>query len=141
MRYAALLRAFEQVYPLPEAQRLLQPRWLLENQRPGAPASTGFCYIAAEAAFHFLKHKWPTGMCAVYEEDGAKCTHWWIQIGSKIVDPTASQYTGLGENPPYHLGRGKGFLTSHPSKRAATLMKLVRERLRPEVLEAVSRCA
>ena len=123
--------AFEKAYLLPEAKKLLTPRWKAENDGPGAPPSTGFCYIAAEAAYHLLKHKKPKGMCASYHEDGQAATHWWIVLENGVVfDPTATQYTGLGEDPPYHLGKGKGFLTIRPSKRAAKLMNLVTQCLK-----------
>ena len=58
-------------------------------------------------------------------------THWYlvrtVPIGEmnnwapiKIVfDPTAKQFK---KPPPYHKGRGCGFLTSKPSKRARELM-------------------
>lgn len=122
-----LLQAFSKAYSLPEAKELLSPRWKAENDEAGAPASTGFCYIAAEAMFHFIKKMKlkPTARCASYEEEGEACTHWWVVVNNKIVDPTACQYTELGEDPPYHLGRRMGFLTNFPSKRAAKLMKLV----------------
>lgn len=124
--YVHLLNSFEKAYTLPEAKKLLTPRWRAENEAHGAPPSTGFCYIAAEAAYHLLQNERPKGMCASYLEDGKPSTHWWILLkNGTIFDPTASQYTGLGESPPYHLGVGKGFLTSKPSKRAAVLMQMV----------------
>lgn len=123
-----LLRSFEKAFRLSEAKDLLSPRWLKENQEPRAPHSTGFCYIAAEAAYHILKKEGPTAVCASYEEEnGEHSTHWWIIIDDKKFDPTKSQYTKLGEKPPYHLGVRKGFLTKKPSKRAKKLMALVKE--------------
>jgi hypothetical protein len=47
-------------------------------------------------------------------------------VNGRIFDPTATQYTELGLIPPYHLGKGKGFLTKNPSKRAKKLIKEVR---------------
>lgn len=79
----------------------------------------GHCYVACEAIFHlsgktlrphFIRH------------EGSP--HWFLRDASgQVVDPTFSQF----KNPvPYHLGRGKGFLTKSPSKRAATVMARVR---------------
>jgi hypothetical protein len=122
-----LIKAFEKVYRLPEAKQLLRPDWRKLNQN--APHSTGFCYIAAEAAFHILGRKGFKSMYAAYVEDGIKCTHWWLMKGEEIFDPTASQYTELGLQPPYHLGKGAGFLTVQPSKRTAKLIEMVRMQL------------
>lgn len=121
-----MLLAFEKSYCQPHVISLLSPRWKNQNQKSGAPHSTGFCYIAAEAAFHLLKSKNPKAMCASYIEDGDHCTHWWLMINGKIFDPTATQYTELGLIPPYYLGKGKGFLTKTPSKRAQKLIKEVK---------------
>lgn len=102
----------------------LQPRWRIENIKSGIP-STGFCYAAAEAAFHLLGGKkagWKP-MCVVYYEDGIKSTHWWIVKDGKIIDPTKSQYTKCGLKPPYHLGKGCGFLSKNPSKLAKLLIE------------------
>ncbi len=120
-----LLEAFEYAYRTEEAKALLRKDWREANH--GAPHATGFCYIAAEAAFHLLGGK-SGGLkshCAVYLEDGKRCTHWWLTQGKRIIDPTASQYLELGLDPPYHLGKGSGFLTKQPSKRAARLMEIV----------------
>lgn len=124
-----LILAFEKSYRQKHIVDLLSPRWKNQNQKVGAPNSTGFCYIAAEAAFHLLKNKNPKAMCASYIEDGMPCTHWWLLINGKIFDPTATQYTELGLSPPYHLGKGKGFLTKKPSMRARKLIKEVKSYL------------
>lgn len=120
-----LLTAFEKVYTTNEAKLLLRKDWYELNKN--APHATGFCYIAAEAAFHLLggKDKGIISYCASYLEDGKKCTHWWIVKDGKIIDPTASQYLKLGLQPPYHLGKKVGFLTKEPSKRACALMNMV----------------
>lgn len=66
-------------------------------------------------------------MCASYIDEGGKATHWWLQnkITNVIVDPTKEQY--LPDKPPYHLGRGSGFLTKKPSKRAQIVINRVNE--------------
>jgi len=120
-----LLDAFQYAYSTREAKKLLRNDWRKANQ--GAPHATGFCYIAAEAAFHLLggKSNGLKSYCAVYVEDGKRCTHWWLTKGNWIIDPTASQYLELDLQPPYHLGKGAGFLTKQPSKRASRLMEIV----------------
>jgi hypothetical protein len=120
-----LLDIFYLVYKTKEAKSLLRKDWFKANL--GAPHSTGFCYIAAEAAFHLLggKSNGLNSYCAVYLEDGEKCTHWWLKNDTFIIDPTDSQYFELGLKPPYHLGKRAGFLTKQPSKRAMRLMEMV----------------
>lgn len=124
-----LLTAFEDAFVLPESKSLLAKRWRTKNSAVGAPPSTGFCYIAAEAVYHILKDAGleAKAYCASYEENGKSSTHWWVEVEDWIVDPTASQYTMVGEKPPYYLGRGKGFLTKKPSKRARQLIETVRQ--------------
>lgn len=120
-----LLKAFEKAYRLKEAKLLLRPDWRALNDN--GPHSTGFCYIAAEACFHLLggREGGVLSYYAAYEEDGMRCTHWWLRRNGRIIDPTASQYTALGLKPPYHLGKGVGFLTKNPSRRARSLMEMV----------------
>jgi hypothetical protein len=46
--------------------------------------------------------------------------HWWLRTPTgDIIDPTAAQYP---EGFDYSVGRGGGFLTKHPSKRAQKLL-------------------
>jgi len=77
----------------------------------------GHCYVASEALYHMLGGKasgWTPQF--IRHEDAP---HWFLRNGSKVLDPTASQFkTPL----PYDQGKGKGFLTAEPSKRAATVM-------------------
>ena len=117
-----LFKAFEFAFELEETKKLLSPKWKKENK--GAPASTGFCYIAAEAINYILGSQGKP-FCASYIEGGKKYTHWWIELNGDIIDPTATQYTKLGKKPPYNLGVGKGFLTKKLSKRANKLLKIV----------------
>lgn len=123
-----LMEAFEEAYKLQEAKELLRKDWRELNK--GAPHATGFCYIAAEAAFHILGKKDINVFYAAYEEDGKKCTHWWLKRNHEIIDPTKSQYLDLGISPPYHLGKRAGFLTKEPSKRAFILMGIVKNILK-----------
>jgi hypothetical protein len=86
----------------------------------------GHCYIATEALFHLLKDnkRWKP-MCASYNDEHGKATHWWLvnKDNGNILDPTKEQY--LPDEPPYHLGRGCGFLTKNPSKRAKIIINRV----------------
>jgi hypothetical protein len=77
----------------------------------------GNCYVTCEALYHLMGGKaagWKP-MCLKWENDN----HWYLQRGETIVDPTASQFK---TTPDYALGKGKGFLTKAPSRRARELM-------------------
>lgn len=80
----------------------------------------GNCYVTSEALYHLLGGReagWKP-MTVRHEGD----VHWWlenIQTGQRI-DATASQFS---TPPPYHEGRGRGFLTSRPSRKARKLME------------------
>lgn len=79
----------------------------------------GNCYAASEALYHLLGGK-KSGYKAMYlyhEGD----THWYLMHSSGlIIDPTVSQFKTI---PNYALGKGIGFLTKKPSKKAKLLMK------------------
>ncbi len=96
---------------------LLKGKWKIQS----SPLE-GHCYIATEALYHILNNNEWTPMCASYSDESGKCTHWWLmnKITHEILDPTKEQY--LPDEPPYHLGRGNGFLTKLPSKRAKILI-------------------
>jgi hypothetical protein len=87
----------------------------------GAHPATGHCYVACEALYSLLGGKaagW-TPMCQQHEGG----PHWWLRGPSgEVVDPTAAQFS---TPVPYQLGKGKGFLTAQPSRRA----RIVIERL------------
>jgi hypothetical protein len=79
---------------------------------------TGHCYVASEALFHLLgSDDWKP--CNISHEGSP---HWYLmnkRTGEKL-DPTAGQF----KTPvPYELGKGKGFLTKLPSKRAMELLR------------------
>lgn len=87
--------------------------------------TTGHCYLATEALYHLIgKELGYKPMCCSLGEGR---THWYLQHpDGSIADPTAEQYLAVGEEPPYHLGKGKGFCTLYPSKRAVTLMERIK---------------
>lgn len=81
----------------------------------------GPCYPASEALFHAMGGKAAglTPMRVTHEG----VPHWYLrwETGGEVLylDPTASQFKTV---PPYAEGRGCGFLTKEPSKRAAALL-------------------
>ena len=84
----------------------------------GAHPLTGHCYVASEVYFHLCGGKAAglTPMCMQHEGG----PHWWIRTADGVdVDPTAAQFSSP---VPYELGKGKGFLTREPSRRARIVM-------------------
>ena len=105
---------------------LLKPAWRRIAQETGNPF-TGHCYAASEAVFHMLggaasgwcpcilMHAgWPEGLKAGQ-------THWFLRHrdSGAVIDPTEAQFTVPVE---HSAGRGCGFLTASPSRRAAVLI-------------------
>lgn len=84
----------------------------------------GNCYVTCEALYHLLGGKGSYIIPHRVKHEGD--THWYLVIDhpnfSKpvILDPTVWQFK---TTPPYDKGRGSGFLTKKPSKRARELMK------------------
>ena len=80
----------------------------------------GNCYVTCEALYHLLG-----GKAAGYTPCSVRTktdTHWFLRHSSGLIlDPTAAQFNG--RLPDYAAGRGRGFLTRQPSKRAAALMQ------------------
>jgi hypothetical protein len=97
---------------------LLSPEW---RRRHRVSRLAGHCYVASEAAFHILggkRHGW-TPMNITHEG----VSHWYLRLDDERVpyylDITAQQF----HTPvPWDEGRGRGFLTLHPSARARLLM-------------------
>ena len=92
----------------------------------------GKCYYASEAAYHLLggKEAGYTPMVAAYEDCDphtggmVRATHWWLRRrDGTVLDITARQF---GFAFPYaSLGKGCGFLTKEPSKRAQELIDAI----------------
>jgi len=96
---------------------VLRPDW--RKRRPAnATPSWGCCYVASEAAYHALGGA-KSGLRVMHiSHEGAP--HWYLTDGSgRVIDPTADQFSSP---VPYGQGRGKGFLTTEPSKRAVALL-------------------
>lgn len=108
-------------------QNSLTPELLSNEWKNQSSPLEGHCYVAAEALYHLLKDKSWKPMVASYKEGNKKATHWWLEhrTTKEIADPTREQY--LPGNPPYEIGRGSGFLTKKPSKRARIVMERVKK--------------
>lgn len=92
-----------------------------KNPQKNLHPTTGHCYAASEACYYLLDGK-KNNLKACVAKDGNE-THWWLQApDGQIIDPTKEQYTSLRIDPPYQNGKGCGFLTKAPSKRASIIM-------------------
>lgn len=103
----------------------LTPDLLHEDDRyHGSGIGTaGHCYIASEALYHMLGGK-GSGLKPCNGRLG-DTQHWWLEDGDgNVIDPTADQFP---DGFPYESGRGRGFLTAKPSKRARILMERITE--------------
>lgn len=107
-------------------QKSLSPELLSAEWRAQSCPLEGHCYVASEALWHLLGRKDWKPMVATYFEGERRCTHWWLEhrVSGVRADPTREQY--LPDIPPYEIGRGSGFLTRKPSKRAKVVIERVR---------------
>jgi hypothetical protein len=91
----------------------------------------GNCYVTCEALYHLLGGKAAGRLVPmVLKHEGD--THWYLEkrwnetinghivTRTIIIDPTVKQFK---TRPDYSKGRGCGFLTKKPSKRARELMR------------------
>tara|TARA_Y100000294_G_C8306740_1_gene237000 strand:+ start:129 stop:410 length:282 start_codon:yes stop_codon:yes gene_type:complete len=81
----------------------------------------GHCYVATETLYHLMGSKEVKPVCG---RDNDGIVHWWLEYkkSGKKIDVTFDQYFSVGKVPPYEKGRGSGFLTKEPSKRAKIVM-------------------
>ena len=85
----------------------------------------GNCYVTSEALYHVLGGK-PAGwkpMRMRHEND----SHWFLlntNTGQRI-DATCFQFNKPPSEAQYSRAIGSGFLTRHPSKRAAQLIAVL----------------
>lgn len=78
------------------------------------------CYPVAEALYHLLGGKASGWTPQVVKYKGK--THWFLKHKSGfILDPTATQFIEF----PYEKGKGCGFLTKKPSKRAKVVLESI----------------
>jgi hypothetical protein len=81
----------------------------------------GHCYVATEAYWHMQGRNegWKPQIIRL-----GGGTHWYLRRGDEILDITAAQF----DTPvSYDRGRGCGFLTKQPSKRAQKVIDRVKE--------------
>lgn len=98
----------------------LTPDLLEKRFRGGGPLS-GHCYAGSEALYHLLGGK-SAGWTPQFIRH-ENLPHWYLKHESgQIVDVTAEQFTAP---VPYAQGKGKGFLTKSPSRRAQTIIERV----------------
>ena len=113
-------------------QESLSPDLLKPRYRAAAANQCrefGHCYLAAETLWHMLG-----GRRQRFSPRWARCddgdTHWWLQDGNEILDPTSPQFTQEELKALYPNGVNCGFLTKAPSRRAKILMRRAKQRLR-----------
>lgn len=101
---------------------LLKPEYQGHSDNP----TYGHCYVATEALFHLLGG-YRSAFRPQFGRDNKGIVHWWLRDKKtgEILDPTVTQYTSVGREPPYAVGRNGGFLTREPSKRACIVMRRV----------------
>lgn len=92
----------------------------------------GNCYYATEALFHILGGRragWKAMRLTLGEgQRGGLETHWFLLHQSGvIVDPSRRQFQAKDwwPAPDYSQGRGAGFLTKRPSRKARKLIELL----------------
>jgi hypothetical protein len=102
---------------------LLSKKYLEIKFLRNLPKTFGHCYVASEAAYYLLGGK-ESGWKPVYIKH-LGCPHWYLQHEcGAILDLTKDQFQTPVE---YEKGRGTGFLTKEPSKRARKLLKRIAE--------------
>jgi hypothetical protein len=81
----------------------------------------GNCYVSCEALYHLIGGKLAGWKAMTLRHEGD--VHWYlIHKSGLIIDPTISQFK---KKPDYSKGRGRGFLTKKPSKRAVEMMEIM----------------
>ena len=79
----------------------------------------GNCYVTTEALFHLLGGKRAGLVPHTLRHEGD--VHWYLVYpDGRVLDPTRVQFK---TRPDYSKGRGRGFMTKKPSKRAREMMK------------------
>ncbi len=73
----------------------------------------GHCYVASEVLQRLVGGTPHT----LHHEGGV---HWYLVVDGEVLDATASQFSTV---PDYTKGRGRGFLTKQPSRRAREVLQ------------------
>jgi hypothetical protein len=98
---------------------------LFRYRGPSSLPVAGHCYVASEAAYHLLGGK-DAGWTPMQIQHGGG-SHWYLRHESGLIlDITSEQFF---KPVPYANGRGRGFLTRQPSKRAARVIDRATEKL------------
>ncbi len=123
LKYNTLIKKIQSVL----TDDLLNPAWKKIVKKEDNHFTAGHCYAASEALYHLLGGKEAGFKPQVGKSDNGT-THWWlIDEDNKILDPTATQFFYKNLIPPYNNGKGNGFLTKKPSKRAQTIIDRIKE--------------
>lgn len=95
---------------------------LMKANNPNLPPTFGHCYVVSEAVYYLLGGK-KSGWTPHHINHVGR-SHWFLKHASgAILDFTASQFhTPIN----YADGRGKGFMTKEPSKRAKELLTRIK---------------
>jgi len=82
--------------------------------------------VAAESLYHLAAKRGGFKPQVISKLEAGE-THWFLQdAAGTVLDPTFDQFNGV-DYTLYKLGRGCGFLTKQPSKRAKALISRVRK--------------
>jgi hypothetical protein len=104
---------------------LLNPEWSEKLKEGKHHPFAGHCYAASEALYHLLGGK-EKGYKPMRGKGLNDETHWWIvDKDGNILDSTSEQFYFVGLKPPYKNGKGTGFLTKSPSKRAKEIISRI----------------
>jgi len=105
---------------------ILSKKWRLIKSKED-DKTFGHCYAASEALYYLLGGD-KSGLKPQVGKDDNGNTHWWLKDSNNIIiDPTANQFYSKGIEPPYKNGKGCGFLTNFPSKRAKEIIRRVEQ--------------
>ena len=85
----------------------------------------GNCYVTSEAVYHLTGGSEGPWRPATVRVPGHKDVHWYLlhRTTGQVLDLTAAQFIDSPAKPIYDHGRGRGFLTRKPSKRAQILIQ------------------
>jgi hypothetical protein len=121
-RYNSAKRAMAYLQDaLTECDDLRHPEY-----RGNANPFAGHCYVASEALYHLGARDagFTPRVASCISPEGKRVTHWWLEnVNGSRFDPTWSQFDLDTLRTLYAVGRGCGFLTVEPSKRARTLIR------------------
>lgn len=103
---------------------LLKPKY--RHLAAGKHKTFGHCYVATEALYHMLGGAVSGYVPQVIRHEGG--THWYLKhrLTGRILDLTRKQFA---TSVPYDRGRGAGFLTKEPSKRARAVIEVAVKKL------------